>query len=486
MTRFINDVQGKFKLPLKNDSDETISHLLWGDHVEIAEVSGDKTRVTVRGFQGWVPSTAIGPEGDVGLLELYVIDVGQGDGILMRTPDDRWHVIDAGITNERQMTRKGAANFIRWKFQDDLGRPGVEIENAILTHPDFDHYGGFIDLLAGRVQQPDRTFPISVRNFYHNGLARWAAAPPLGVTSPGSVAPLPFPNYGIGLADNFITEMTDGKASFATPPRPFEATFAAFAALVASVPDNVQRLSYLDEFLPGYGQSQPVVIRILGPILEHVNGSFFGLRELSSDSVTRNGHSVVLRVDYGAARILLTGDLNSDAQRLLLSYHNLLELASEVAKGCHHGSDDIDLRFVEAVKARTTIVSSGDSESYAHPRPRVLGASGRYGRDAKATTGELMPPLVYSTELARSVSLAYAASVRKIGDTASLIEAVDAEIKADQSRARFRRLDGTPISTDLVYGLINVRTDGSRVLCGYMKEEGNDFDIKVFHAGVEP
>jgi beta-lactamase superfamily II metal-dependent hydrolase len=486
MVRYINDVQGKFKLPLKNDSDGTIAHLLWGDHVQVIETNTNKTRVKVRGFEGWVPSTAIGPEGDVGLLELYVIDVGQGDGILMRTPDDRWHIIDAGITNERQMTRKGAANFIRWKFQDDLGRPGVEIENAILTHPDFDHYGGFVDLLSGHVQQPERTFPVSVRNFYHDGLARWAAAPPLGTTSAGTVAPLPFPSYGIGVADNFITEMTDGKDSFATPPRPFEATFAALAALVATVPDNVQRLSHLDEFLPGYEAGQPVAIRVLGPILERVNDSFFGLRELSSDSVTRNGHSIVLRVDYGGARILLTGDLNSDAQRLLLSYHDLLSLASEVAKGCHHGSDDIDLRFVRAVKARTTIVSSGDSESYAHPRPRVLGASGRYGRDAKATSGELMPPLIYSTELARSVRLAYVDSVRKTGDASSLIEAADAEIKADQSRARFRPLDATPISTDLVYGLINVRTDGSRVLCGYMKEEGNDFDIKVFLAGVEP
>src|SRR4029450_3567460 len=58
MTRFINDVQGKFKLPLKNDSDGTIAHLLWGDHVQVLETTADKTRVKVRGFEGWVPSTA--------------------------------------------------------------------------------------------------------------------------------------------------------------------------------------------------------------------------------------------------------------------------------------------------------------------------------------------------------------------------------------------------------------------------------------------
>ncbi len=50
----------------------------------------------------------------------------------------------------------------------------------------------------------------------------------------------------------------------------------------------------------------------------------------------------------------------------------------------------------------------------------------------------------------------------------------------------YDRLENTPISTDLIYGLINVRTDGTRVLCGYMKESSSDFDIQVFRAGVEP
>src|SRR3954469_3029923 len=192
MVRFINEVQGKFKLPLKDDNGEAILHLLWGDHAEVVATSGDNTRIKARAAEGWVPTTALGDEG---LLELYVIDVGQGDGILMRTPDDLWHVIDAGVTNEKQMTKKGAANFIRWKFQDDLRRPGVDIENAILTHPDADHYGGFVDLLAGKVQQPERTFPVAVQNFYHSGLARWAEAPAIGAMTAGAVAALPFDDY---------------------------------------------------------------------------------------------------------------------------------------------------------------------------------------------------------------------------------------------------------------------------------------------------
>lgn len=56
-------------------------------------------------------------------------------------------------------------------------------------------------------------------------------------------------------------------------------------------------------------------------------------------------------------------------------------------------------------------------------------------------------------------------------------------IRTAGSRDALLRL---PIATDLIYGLINVPTDGTRVLCGYMKEGGNDFDIQVFRGSVEP
>ena len=481
---FINDVGGKFKIPLKDDDNKTVAYLLWGDPVRVQERSQDRARVKARKREGWVPESVITSEG---LLELYVIDVGQGDAVLMRTPDDAWHLIDAGVSNEEQMTKKGAANFIRWKFLDDLGRETVSLKNVIVSHTDFDHYGGLLDILTGTVMRPDRTFPVEVENFYHSGIGRFAEAPKLGQMVEGSVANLPYDDYGIGTEDQFITELLDGKSSFATPPRPFDSTFAKLAALVASVPANVRRLGHADQYLPGYEPGAgAVTIRVLGPILEEVIGKGVGLRDLGSDSVTRNGHSLVVRVDYDKVRILLTGDLNTASQRLLLSYHDLLEFAADVAKGCHHGSDDIDLRFVKAMKARVTIVSSGDNEDYAHPRPRVLGASARYGREAKSAKGEVLPPLLYSTELARSVRLSEAAAVRQIDDEDSQINAAEVEIRAVGSDARFIPLDRTPISTDLVYGLINVRTDGTRVLCAYMKEGGNDFDIQVFRGGVEP
>jgi beta-lactamase superfamily II metal-dependent hydrolase len=482
---FVNDCDGKFKVALKEEKagGRTLAYLLWGDHVRVEQTSGALAKVKARKCVGWVPRAMLGDEG---LLEVYVIDVGQGDGVLMRTPNDKWHLIDAGVENDAQMTKKGAANFVRWKFIDDLGRQKVKLQNVILSHPDFDHYGGMIDLFAGKVKRPDRVFDVEIENFYHCGVGRFAAAPKLGKAVSGTVPEPPFDDYGVDGSDTFITELLSGKGSFKTPARPFDETFARLADLVGKVPQNVQRLGHTDEHVPGYAPGDgDVTMRILGPVVEQVNGRA-GLRELGSESVTRNGHSIVLRVDYGKVRFLLTGDLNTLSQRLLLSHHDLQEFSVDVAKACHHGSDDIDLRFVRAMKARTTIVSSGDNEDYAHPRPRVLGASARYGREAKAVNGDLLPPLLYSTELARSVRLCFAARVRDTNQPGTEIAAAHAEIKADEKKAKFEPLDETPISTDLIYGLINVRTDGTRVLCAYMKEQGADFDIKAFRAGVEP
>lgn len=284
-----------------------------------------------------------------------------------------------------------------------------------------------------------------------------------------------------------------GRKTSPPPPRTFDSKFAELAELVAKVPENVARLDQTNKYVPGYEpeNASGVTMHLLGPIVEDLGDGAKGLRYFEDDksgSKTRNGHSIVMRLDYGNARLLLTGDLNTDSQRLLLSYIQRDEFTADVAKGCHHGSDDIDLDFVRAMAARATVISSGDNETYAHPRPRVMGASARYGRESQNVRrgDRLLPPLLYSTELARSVKLEYAASVRKMGAGGSPLPADEAEILGTSHESKYRPLPWTPISTNLVYGLVNVRTDGKSILCATMEESGSEFDIQVFGAGVAP
>ena len=315
----------------------------------------------------------------------------------------------------------------------------------------------------------------------------------MGKMGSGQTAPFPFPGHGISRNDSFITELLDDKASFENPPRALQGEFADLAELVEKKCDAAKRLSHLDRFLPGYGPGDSdVTVHVLGPILEKF-GTRRGLRKLGSgrywESKTRNGHSVVYRFDYGNARILMTGDLNEESQRLLMSYVDKDEYASDIAKGCHHGSADVNMDFLKAMKPRSTVMSCGDNENYSHPRAVILGASAKYGRESKNEKGHTQAPLIYATEIARSVNLAYPSRVGVDADGSGpdpvkTYPASKGSLKAPGRRG-YRPLKNTPVAVDLIYGLVNVRTDGETVMCAVMKEKGSTFDRQFFQAGVD-
>jgi competence protein ComEC len=91
-----------------------------------------------------------------GSLEIDMLDVGQGDAFALRTPGNRWLLIDTGpgATNPDP----GANGVVR-----ALRRRGVHrLEALVLTHPDMDHIGGAQAVLesfrVGAVLEPARPF----------------------------------------------------------------------------------------------------------------------------------------------------------------------------------------------------------------------------------------------------------------------------------------------------------------------------------------
>ncbi len=79
-----------------------------------------------------------------------------------------------------------------------------------MTHSDYDHYGGLLDVLSGRLFD-GRTFELEVENFYHSGLGRFKASPKLGETAQGEADPFPNGFHGVRRQGTFITELLDGK-----------------------------------------------------------------------------------------------------------------------------------------------------------------------------------------------------------------------------------------------------------------------------------
>jgi competence protein ComEC len=84
----------------------------------------------------WLPLAPSRP----GLVELHMIDVGQGDAIALRTPHAHWILFDAG-----RAWRGGDAG--RSTILPYLGRRGGSLDLFVLSHPHTDHVGGAASVL---------------------------------------------------------------------------------------------------------------------------------------------------------------------------------------------------------------------------------------------------------------------------------------------------------------------------------------------------
>ena len=91
-------------------------------------------------------------------------------------------------------------------------------------------------------------------------------------------------------------------------------------------------------------------------------------RGTSSDP---NNSSLVLRLTVGPVSVLLTGDVEPEAQRDLLSRG--VDLRADVLKVPHHGSDHQEPAFLDAVGASVALTSVGADNTYGHPSADTLG-----------------------------------------------------------------------------------------------------------------
>lgn len=510
--RWIKRRGGKFTAPFFREATGTGRRfdLLWGDPVLVMTPGEPRSRAWARGGTGYVDNRDLG---NAPLLEIYFIDVGQGDGVMIRVPDGRHLLLDGGYTRAKQPTGKSAADFVDWKFFKDYGLTRIRLDAIVASHCDADHYGGLWDVLRtdeDAMAELDCS-GADVGAFFHAGVSWWR---------PG--------NRWLGRkGDGFLIDLLDDFASLVEGLSPdaerrLQGEWAGFLREVRQATSNVHRLGVAahddsEVYVPGFTEADgPVRIRVLAPVIHDVDGRP-GVRDLGATSQNTNGHSVLLRVDYGRARILLTGDLNRRSMHTLLDEYRGREdlFACDVAKGCHHGSDDVSFAFLGHVRAAATVISSGDNEGYGHPRPAVVAASGLTGHvSIDENKDELLTPLVFSTEVERSVAMGrcnwmetadyphadgrmdlrvYARDARHLpqewkDDVLAKQDAIS-RIYFEQTKSgalnpsrRSRVFPGSHVVSGIVYGLVNVRTDGETIMCATMKQANGGWNVQTFPA----
>jgi beta-lactamase superfamily II metal-dependent hydrolase len=450
-----------------------IQNLLWGDWIgETLDDQGDWIKVRARGEEGWIRKMDRQNER---VLEVNFIDVGQGDGCFIVTPDDEFILIDAGQYDNME-------RFLSWRFNLKYNpNPLKPLKYGIITHPDQDHYRGFDSLF--------RNSRFRFDTVCHNGIIERAGNNALGPVSTG-----PKPRYLLDIISTkaeliALLQVEANRGSKVYPTM-------LFGALQSNRVNDFRLLCNRDNFLPGYEQNKELSLQVLGPVPN--DGDTQGrykFEVFGDDGVTKNGHSIVLKLRYKDISMLLGGDLNAESQEFLLKHYTGISpdtndpnqqtellnrgravFEADIAKACHHGSHKFLDVFLQCLNPIATIISSGDGESHAHPRPDALGAFGKNGRGKR--------PLIFSTELARSAKEGVKKPEQLVQRINSLRNSITEEQDPDKKAELIARLEGEYYQLErsiAIYGMINVRTDGKRVIIAQKLESprnpGSKYDI---------
>lgn len=444
--------------------------LFWGDQVKITGKQGDQHVVEFQQrewsetdnaykfvkYAGLLPKKTTFRDDSV--LKVRFVDIGQGDGAMVETPDGQILFIDGG--EEEHMRR-----YINIAYSHVLRTKALHCSAIVVTHGDADHFAGLTHLLnATRNKKGDPV--ITADRVFHNGLVKVSKAS--GATAFGKNVKLDGKTYATQLEDD-LTKVPDSRMN-----KPFKEWKAALKNLKNKVgkKPSIERMEYGDSAKFSFLENEGINVQVLGPITETVK-SKPALRFLKtpgssslSASHTVNGHSIVLKLTYGNVRFLFGADLNEESEESLLERARAdnVSLASEVLKVPHHGSADFSPRILEAIRPVVSVVSSGDENSakeYIHPRSGLMGALGRYSR---ATVDK---PLVYVTEM-----VAFFKRYPGRNRITSLTKA------GKDGKGMYSGYNAYSKST---FGIVHVRTDGKRVLVATHSGKEDQKESYVFH-----
>lgn len=451
--------------------------MAWGDYVNVEEVTDKHIRIKTAKFEtqqdGSIlpitteaficptkssklkPADLVIPQKQSRVLKVNFVDVQQGDGTVIETPDGKIILVDGG---DNQLF----ARYLAARFRGSTEARPKKIDCMLVTHGDADHFKGLVEIHRSETnsESKKRLF-IAPQRVYHNGLVKRPRTVNSKRTADkdmlGSAKKVGKETIITGLVDDLLAVPDDEMNT------PFRAWKKALTAWNERSPIEFRKLSFGDDDAFDFLETEGLEMQVLGPLLTTV-GSTTGLKflgkppkgprigheSMSLDESefkgldaghTINGHSIVFRLKYGGFSFLFSGDLNDEAGRILAQrhQHGEINLRSEVFKVPHHGSADFSGAFFQMVSPIISVVSSGDESArkeYIHPRATLMGSLGKFSR--------VPEPLIFVTELVAFFSM----------------EGWSRRLDDDDHAKRGRFFGFSRAA----YGIVKVRTDGDRLL----------------------
>ena len=251
-------------------------------------------------------------------LQVHVLDVGQGDSILIISPEGKTVLIDAGDAGRGKIVLEAMKRY-----------SVTQLDYLVATHAHPDHIGGADEVLNAT----------KVLNVIENGVV-----PPTQSSNQDG------------------NKNSKGKAPGKSVELP---TTKAYLEFLDAVKKNG---SQFIKAQPGekYDLGGGAILTILAPI-----EPFFAKEQMKAGGNSPNANSVVMRLDYGEFSMLLAGDAEAQSEERMMNKET--SLGAKILKVAHHGSKyATSQNFLNAVKPEVAIISMAENNRYGHPSQGTL------------------------------------------------------------------------------------------------------------------
>lgn len=280
------------------------------------------------------------------------LDVGQGDGILIRTEQGTSILIDGGSTSNRKVGEYVLLPAIRYYGM-------AELDYVFVTHGDADHISGIEYLLNAE------HIGVRIRNLV---LAKYGDRQ--GLANIETLAKEKNINVVYMEAGDKIQEKQNPDMAGLTLEclYPSGSTLKAKQVVERETDSIAEAKQVAEREASGITDDKKIAIGLDNAITANVPGE-----EATGSGLDANDLSMVLLAKYDGRKILFTGDAGSMVEKRLILEKSILLSETDALKVGHHGSHSASSKgFLQTTKPQYAIISCGKKNHYGHPHEETL------------------------------------------------------------------------------------------------------------------
>lgn len=105
-----------------------------------------------------------------------------------------------------------------------------------------------------------------------------------------------------------------------------------------------------------------------------------------------NNNSIVAKLKYNNFSLLFTGDIEKEAEKIILKTYEENKLKATILKVAHHGSSTSSIdEFIKAVNPKISLIGVGKNNKFGHPTDETIKTLEAYGTQIYRTdsSGEI-------------------------------------------------------------------------------------------------